>query len=296
MSAFTDASRRPIIRVQSGVITSVGPSQTAQVKIPVGVTTNTLAIRCRVAGAPATRAQLESSIGNMRLIVSGVEKMPITATQHIAIQEFYNSGVIGDSGYLYFPFSRSWMESIADQLNPAYGTVNENSFILELEQTAGSVIDQMDLITEVFPIAEELGGHVLVRRTTVPVTSTGLFIYNDLPRNAGEDLLAVHFQVPVVANLTNIAVVASDIRLFDVPASYITQMYKQSVHARRTPQPGFVHLDFLYRNLSADALLTSLLAGSGGLSFELTFANAAPGSVTFLAEYLSVKPTTVSQK
>lgn len=291
---FISNTRTPIRRTQAGAITGVGAGNTAQVKIPYGVTTNTLAVKCTVAGVAATRAQLEAGITGLKLLVSGVEKESVTAVQHIALEEFYNSGCIGDSGYLFFNFQRLWMENQADQLNPAFGTVNESNFVLEIQQAGGSAIDGMTLVTDVYPIAEELGAHVVRRRTTIAIAATGIFNYTDLPRLPGESLLAVHIQTPVVANLTNIAVVASDVRIMDVPTDYLTQLYKQATRGKRTPQAGFVHLDFLSRNIGSDVLQTGLLQTGGSLVLELTYANAAPGSVTFISEYLSTKPTSVT--
>jgi hypothetical protein len=215
-----------------------------------------------------------------------VEKCSVQAADLIAIAEFYRTNCIGNSGYLVILLERLWMEGAKAQLDPNYGTEQESSVVLELTQAAGSTIDAITCFARVNPQPETLGAHVMLRRFTFNVAATGRFLYPDLPIIPGEYLYALHIAVPVVANLTNIAMITDDVRMIDVPPSLLTQLY-QLANPVRTPQTAalYVHVDFTSRGYDSDALAVGDLKSQ---VLELEFSNAAPGAVTVLGEYGTV--------
>lgn len=297
--SFASDNRSPIMKRIAGAITGVGAGQVAIAKIPPGVTYNEIAIQCTIGAGEATRANLEAMITQLRLTVSGVEKWTLTGKQLIAIVEFYRSGTIGDSGYLVIPFERLWMFSTAAALDPAYGTLGESSFQLEITQSGGSTIDAMNLWARISPVAESLGAHVKMVRLTPNIAATGVYYYPDLPKTPGlaagnpglQYLYALHFEVPVVANLTNIAYVADEIRVVDVPPAFLNQLYIEA-NPSRTVQTakGFVHLDFANRGYDGDGIPLNM----NSQILELTFDNAAPNGVTIIAEIGTKQPTQAS--
>lgn len=286
MTAFTNQSTSPVIKPLQGVVTGIGAGQVATCRLPPGLTYAEIIVRCTIAGVAATRAQLETMLTTARLTVSGVEKFSVQAIDLIAIAEFYRTGCIGDSGYFVIPFERLWNVGVSAQLDPNYGTEGESSVVLELTQDGASTIDAINVFARVNPKAEILGAHVILRRFTFNVASTGRFLYPDLPIIPGEYLSALHIRVPVVANLTNIALVTDDVRFLDVPPSLLTQLYQLS-NPVRTPQAAklYVSVDFASRGYDSDTLPVGLLKSQ---VLELEFANAAPGAVTVIGEYGTV--------
>lgn len=283
MTAFTDQNTSPVIKPLQGVVTGIGAGQVATCRVPPGLTYAELIVRCTIAGVAATRAELEAMLTTARLTVSGVEKISVQVIDLIAIAEFHRVGCIGDSGYFVIPFERLWMSGVNAQLDPNYGTEGESSVVLELTQAAGSTIDAINVFARVNPKAEVLGAHHILRRFTFNVAATGKFLYPDLPIIAGEFLTALHIKVPVVANLTNIALVTDDVRFLDVPPSLLTQLY-QLANPVKTSQAAklYVSVDFTNRGFDSDALAVGLLKSQ---VLELDFANAAPNAVTVIGEY-----------
>lgn len=288
MSRFTDANRSPILKPLFGAVTGVGAGQTAQIKLPPGLTFADVIVRCTAAGAARTRANLEADIETVRFTVSGDEKKSITCKQHIAITEFHQTGIIGDTGNLFFPFSRLWMDGIGPKMDPNYGTDGETSVVLELKQAAGSGIDAMQVYVRLNPLAERLGAHIITRRFTFAVPGSGKFQYSDLPINPGEFLYTLHMEVPTPADLTNVAYIPDDSRMIDITQEVLASIYKTST-PNKTPQTakGFVHLDFAARCFDTDAIPVGLLTSQ---VLELDFSTAVPGrTVTVLGEYAQVK-------
>lgn len=283
MTAFTDQNTSPVIKPLQGIVTGIGAGQVATCRLPPGLTYAEIVVRCTIAGVAATRAELEAMLTTARLTVSGVEKFSVQAIDLIAIAEFYRNGCIGDSGYFVIPFERLWSQGIAAQLDPNYGTEGESSVVLELTQAAASTIDAINVFARVNPKAELLGSHVILRRFTFNVAATGKFLYPDLPIIPGEHLAALHIKVPVVANLTNVALVTDDVRFLDVPPSLLTQLYQLS-NPVRTSQTAklYVSVDFASRGYDSDTLPVGALKSQ---VLELDFANAAPGAVTVIGEY-----------
>lgn len=283
---FILGNTSPVIKPLQGIVTGIGANQVATCRFPPGLTYTELVIRCTIAGIAATRAQLEAMLTTARFSVSGVEKWSVQAIDLIAIAEFYRDGCIGDSGYFVIPLERLWMEGVKAQLDPNYGTDGESSVVLELTQAGGSTIDGITAYARVNPMPEALGAHIMLRRFTFNVSSTGKFLYPDLPNIPGEFLYALHIKVPVVANLVNIGMVTDDVRLLDVPPGLLNQLYKLS-NPVRTPQTakGYVHVDFAQRGFDSDALAVGDLKSQ---VLELDFANAAPNAVTVIGEYGTV--------
>lgn len=292
MSDFTDQNRTPIVKQLNGLVDGVGAGKTAVIKIPPGSTYTDIILECRIAGVAATRAQLETMLLNMRLTVGGVEKWSLTAKQIIAIVEFYNSGTIGDTGYLCIPFERLWQEGLSGKLNPAYGTLGETSFQLEVIQDGASTIDSIKAWARISPVAEELGAHIKIVRLTPSISGLGTYTYADLPKRPGDYLFALHLQVPVVANLTAFRYIADEVRILDTTPDVMARLYSLPSPVR-TPQgaKGFVHIDFACRNIDTDAVALNM----NSQILELDFANVAPGQINILAEIGTVQAPRVSK-
>ena len=288
--AFRDVNRSTIIRPIYGAAQSAPAASTTQVlRLPQGATYADLILFMTIAGTAATRAQIEAQLANVRVSLSGEEKINLTGKEVIAICEFYESGVVADTGMFLLPFSRLWMNGASAQLEPDWGTNSESSFQIELTWAAGTTIDLVQTFARIETTSQELGAHVRPIKLTPTFASTGKYIYPDLPNEPGTFLYALHYEVPVVANLTNVALLVDDVRLLDCPPAVTDAMQRRGYRAR-TPQTAklFVHTDFTSRGFDSDAIPLGL---TRRMELELTFANAAPNSFSIIAEIGTVKPT-----
>lgn len=289
MPPFASLNRSPIRRPLAGAVRGIGASQTAIVDIPVGATYLALRLFCTIAGVAATRAQLEAMLTSFRLTVSGVEMWTLTGTQLIAIMEFYSTGVIADTGVLTINFQRLWMRESAGALNPAYGTLNESSFQLEITQAAGSTIDSMLVSADIDPVAQPLGAHMIMPRITPSIGATGLTFVPQIRKTPGDFLYALHIGVPVAANLTVLSYVADSVRVVDQITQALLNATYRACQPVRTMQTSklLISLDFTCRGFDGDAIPQDM----SEQILELTFANAAPGQVDVIAEIGTTRPT-----
>jgi len=284
MTAFTDATRSRLIKPQKGSITGIGASSTLVVKCSTGLTYGFLILRMTIAGVAATRAQLETMLTTMKITMSGVEKGTLSVKQHIAKTEFYAAGVIGDTGNLVIPFTRSWMRDARAVLEPNFGTDGQTSFVIEIDQAAGSTIDGVSVHAGLNPLAEQLGGHLITRRQKVAIPGAGTYEVSDLPRRPGEFLYAVHVEVPTIADLLRLALLVDDNIHTDVTQEILASVFKMS-NPVRTPQTakGFMHLDFCAEGFDTGALPIGL---ASGLVLEVELQNAVPGrEVSIITEW-----------
>ena len=286
MTAFTDSFRSAIIKSLPGAVTGAGAGNRAVVKIPPGSTYADLLLKCDVGAVGATRAQIVAGFTEVRLTVSGVEMWTLSGAELAAIVDFYRTtaGVpLTGGGYLTIPFERLWMQGAIAQLDPNYGTAGESSVQLEIVQAGGSAITAIEAYARINPLSEPLGKHIVVRRFTVAVPAAGRFIYPDLPKIPGEALFALHLGVPTVADVQSVAFVGDNIRVWDdIPPALLDRVYLESVPVR-TPQAGYVHMDFTNRGFDSDVLLTGLLQSQ---ALEIVFSTAVPGrNLVILGEY-----------
>ncbi len=277
---FLQDHRVPLI-TKNAEFDQVGAGKTSTARLPVGTTFLDLNLQCTVGGAAATRAQLESDIAAVRLTVDGKEKMNLTGTQLVALVEFYEAGAIGDTGQVWIPFERPWMQEIANQVAPAYGMLGKDSFQIEIDLAGGAVIDAMVLRRRTHPIAETLGDHVQLRRFTPTFAATGDQIVDTYPKISTENLFAVHFFAPIaISHLTRLQLRADDATIIDTtPADYA--LYLRTQTAKRTLQTAknVFTFDFCSRGLNADALPLTM----NSLQWILTW-DSAPGSVVWVSE------------
>lgn len=286
--AFKDENRSPLLKKLVGIVSGVGASNVAVLKIPPGATYADLFLKFTIAGAAPSRANLETMLTSWRLTVSGIEQWTLTGKQLIAIVEYYRTGLIGATGIVVIPLQRLWMDTQLAQTAPNYGTDGESSVQLEITQDATSTIDLITVAARIDPVIEPLGAHMMMKRLTPNIGALGITQYADLYKKPGDYLYALHIQVPTVADLTNLALVCDEIRVWDVDPAVMNQLYLES-NPNRTIQTakGFVHMDFANRGFDSDAIPLTMKT----LVLELTFANTIPGQINIIQEVGTRTPT-----
>jgi len=260
---FAQQNTSPTRREIPGIVTGTGASQTAVIKVPFNATYSWLEVRCTIAGAAPTRVQMEAMLGEVRVNLSGRNVQTLSAKQMIAIEEFYNSGIIADTGVLLFNMERLWMLGFSAQNEPEWGTLAETSFEIQIDQVAASTIDLIRVYAKYESTASEIGAYIQRVRVSPPVTAIGHRFISDLPRFEDGFLYALHIECSVAANLTDVRFTADNVELLNLPVLMLNRDYLRST-PRRTIQnttrtasdgttSGFVHIDFASRNYDSDA-------------------------------------------
>lgn len=289
MGTFPLDNRSPIIKQLAGRVDGVGAGKVATVDVPVGPTYLGLLLKCTIATVAATRAELETMLTLLRTIVSGTPLQTLTPRQLIGIVEFYRTGLIGDTGYLYIPFSRLWMRETGGVLGPAFGTQGETSFEVEITQDAASTIDAIEAWAVIDPVAAPLGAHLRLDRWTPSINAAGEFIFDGIKPRKGEFLYALHFDVPVAVNLTDITVEADGVRVRDrVTQALLNRLYTEP-NPPRTMQTAkkIITLDFCARGFDSDSLPLTM----DELLVRLNFSVSPATTVPIIAEIGSTRPT-----
>ncbi len=291
--AFKDTKMTPLMRPYFGNVKGGTSGNPWVITLPRGATFLDTAIRCTIAGTPATKAQLVHATQGLATIearVSGVTKRSITIAEHVALVEFYQTGLIGDSGYLFLSFQKLWMNGIAPVplspiLDPAWGTQGESLVEIVITPQASSTIDGMELHCAIDPAPQPLGNHMTIERFTPVCTSAGDFDWNDLKVGLGREGKALYgLHIYLASNpeyLTWYNLEFDDIKSRQIRPDLLHQRYKQSV-PNRTPQTGWVHDDLCWRGLDSDAVD---LGACQKLNLRLTFGTApSPTQFVILAE------------
>lgn len=278
-----------IQRVVAGAAMSQpAASSTVVVNLPLW-TWYKLALYHTIAGVAATRAQMVAQITQAIITISGREVWRGSAAQLIAIQQLYSEvdSVTAYPGYFGLDFLSSWLTDANRGQDAAVGLADQNSCQIELTYGAGATINGLQVFGVRGQQPQETGVAKRIVRGSASISALGVFTYPDLPLpRAGDVMLAIHAFPPVVANLTNLAYVCDETRLIDAPPSFLNRMMVES-HPPRSPQDanGMVSIDFTAINgLSGNGIP---LGGVGSHQLELTFANAAPGTVPILVEMAS---------
>lgn len=289
--AFATDSTSPLLKPVPGIVRSIGASGTMLVDFPTGSTYSAITLYCTIGGTPATRAQLEAMLTNWRLTLSGVEKFNLTGLELIADQEFEHAGIIGDTGVVTISFERLQMSTLAGQIGPNYGTLGESSMRLEITQTA-STIDAVDAHAIIQPQAEPLGAHMIYRKFNVQA-GAGVNTFTNFPifAGSGEHLYSLGFEVPTLADLTNIALIADNARIIDTKPYLLKQWYKLSNPPRNEQTAKkIVYLPLDMRNLDSDALPLTM----SQLLVETVFTNN-PTSYNLIAKIQSGTPPVLAK-
>ena len=221
--------------------------------------------------------------------MSGRELWRGSAAQLISIQQLYSEVDTQTAypGYINLYFLRNWLTDATRGIEACVGLADQNAFQLEITFGAGITITSLAAYGVRIQAPQPTGTASRIVRASASISALGVFVFPDLPLpRAGDILLAVHVYPPVVANLTNLAYVADEVRLIDAPPSFLNRLMTEA-HPPRSPQDanGQVSIDFTAVNGMAGQGVP--LGEIGSHQLELTFANASPGTVPILVEIAS---------
>ncbi len=266
---------------------NVGAGKKALFRVPVGVTYLESILVCTVGGDPATRDQIEADIEYVRVTLDAKEKINLTGLQLAALAEFFRDGSVGDTGNLPIFFRRSWMQLMQNQEGPRWGTQDVGSFQIEVKLASGADIDGLRLQHRQ-ENASPLGTHNKLLVENHPYAAVGTLQIFDLPRDPANLLFGLHIQTDP-DHVTRILLKADGFAEWDVTPADLLELYGLET-SKRTPQDGFIHLDFSMRNNVADCMPLTMQK----LELAITF-DAAPGNVPIILDTAVPSDTKAAQ-
>jgi hypothetical protein len=288
MGSFLTDNRSPIYLPLPGAVNGIGAGKAMTIKMDPGPTFLGLILKCFISTTGATRTEIGTMLTNWRLSLSGTDLWNLTGVQLLSWIEYYRTGLIANTGYVFIPFSRLWQRTSLGALNPAVGTQGETSFQLQITQDATSTIDSVEATAIIDPVVAPLGAHVRMK-TLTPNLALGENDIINLYRNPGDFLYAIHIEVPTAAYLTEMSYSADGVRIFDkMTQAMLAQLYLEPIPVR-TLQTGtkIITLDFCRRGFDDDAIPLNMNIQN----LKLKFGTSAPGLVTIMQEIGTLEPT-----
>ncbi len=293
MLDFLIENNVPLRRRLPATVEQIGASKDCIITFDVGPTYRGLMIELLISATPPTRAQIETMLTNWWLTMSGDDLFNISGLLLVAIQEFYLTGVIGDTGYVYIPFDRNFYKDLEAVRGPGLGTMGETSLVLRITQDATNTIDGIKAYGVIHPKPAVPGKHVRIRRLTPPLPGAGNMVeWSPSPLDPTDNLLAMHFQVSTAADLTYVSYVADTMRLLDQTTQAQLAAYYRQQSPTRTLQTAKKVISF---DFTMDGWGLGVPQNMVKQNLEYLFANA-PTTLIIAQEYGTEKLTAAGRK
>lgn len=160
---------------------AVGAGQTATLDLPVTQLYRMLQINYTRAGVPATKAQMESDISQVRLKIDGKVQRVFSAEELFSINSF--NGHVVANGRLPIFFSEPTRRSAQGEDVGSWGTSDIATFQVEVDIDGDAVSPGLSANVLVDPANRAMGAIVKWRRQNIPVTATGIVTTTTLDKN-----------------------------------------------------------------------------------------------------------------
>jgi len=249
----------------------IGAGQTASVNLPLGLTYNMLFIRMNVDAVPRDVPATDwgTYIDEIRLLVDGDATYQITATDLVALNQFYGQTI--QDGTLPIFLSRPWMRTIGGEDQTAYGTAGGMaSFSIEMDLKTGITINDLDVYAVQSP-GRPFGTHLRLQRFVHNQGVIGEAEISDLPRGPYA-MAALHV---TTASISDLEVQVDNRKVTDTDVAMRAAM---AAVVNRAPQAGYTHIDFLTENRLVEAMPMAVS------DFRLRATFTAAGNFSIYAE------------
>lgn len=304
---YSARSSAPILRPIKGITSDLGASKTLKVDLPVGLTYLDTEIEAKIGGqygAAPSRAQVISMWTRIRILLDGEPRVDMPMSEYVDMIEYYRGTVVAATGFLPIIQQMLWNEDptqggnpLAAKINPAWGTRNHGSLVVELEQDATSTIDYVEVHADLQPQAQDLGLHFRQVRQTATFSSTGIVEITIPFWERGSDpgyLYGIHIKPTDIAKLRYARLFADGAPVVEGSVEAIHRRLLQASHSRRTIQTGWLHIERCWRNFDQDAMPWNILDQQ--LMLQLEFITTAPGTFPYQLHVASpdTRPATVA--
>jgi hypothetical protein len=242
--------------IQLPSLRGIGAGLTATALLPTGITYHAIQLRCTIAGVEATPAEIIAQVEDVKLTLNGDAKIDASAAEIAALHRFWRTKNSLDpiaNGILTVWLARPELQEIDGQDGPAWGTLDQNSFNLDVKLAAGATIDAIEPRGWVSK-GEPLGRHITIRRLTDFMAGAGDKVLSDFQNpNAEYQMLAIHIDRSGGAGnlITSLNLKADQVDEWDGPYGFIQNLL--GVYGFNQ-QSGWTHLPFAMRGRPLDSL------------------------------------------
>ena len=299
--AFQTLSRSTFSNVNPTPPTAVGDNALLTFNVPPGQTYLNTQLFFFVAdiAAPSSESEIKADVAWVKFLFNGVQVSYATGTQWIAIANYYKANICtSNNGILPFFYERTWMQGLRSQRGPAWGTVGQNSFQIQVQFSSDPTTEGVYMYHEVDPVASAIGRHVEVRTQTHTFGSTGQDNIIDLPyadpSALPNALVAIWLELTgaddsaTKADITSIILQAEDTAILNSVVN-IQESKVLFSSVPRTPQANYFVIDWDWRNRDDGRLWDNM----NKLLLQPTF-GVAPGTYNIIMEVLTGTPNTTA--
>lgn len=225
----------------------VGAGQTASVTLPLGLTYERLYFYANVDAVPADlpAADFGTYFGEIRILVDGRAVVRINAADLVALNAY--KGIGTEVGMLPLLLAQPNMRTPEGEDFTGYGTKSGiQSLSVEIDCKAGQTFNTVSLYAHQ-SAGKPWGSHYQIKKYTVNQGVTGEKEISDIPR-AAYSLTALHL---VSSAVDSVQVEADQQKVYEAIPNVSNLAQKI---AKRTPQAGYTHTDFLTKNRLAGSI------------------------------------------
>lgn len=269
-----------------GSFQNVVAGSKATLDLPVDRRYHSLKIGYKRSGAAATRAQMESSISLIRLLLDGVVQWELSAKQLFATHDIHGYPVT--SGVLPLFFSEPWRRSPAGEDNLAWAVQGEvRTFQVEIDIAGTAVSPALECYSEFDNVQAPLAPIRKFTRQQVPVAATGLHTLDQIPGIG--NLHALHCFEAAANDVKSIRAELEQQIVFEAPRYIADELNKAHGGA---PVAGVFSLRFDRTERVSDMLGNQFVTANGArgrrpVRFLFDMVNASP--FTLLYEFIGGK-------
>lgn len=215
---------------------TVAAGGVATLRLPVGPTYHKLKLKYKRAGVLATRAQMESDIENVKLVLNGATAWELTGKEILELLSDAQGVEVSD-GYLNIPFAFRNARAASGEDGLAWGTADVELFQVQVKLASGAVDPSLEAVSHITQKREALGIIRKFRRTNIPVSSIGEHNFLNYPKK--EPIIALHCKS---TDIKNVEVTVDGTDVFDQAKEDIKE---DLTYAKDfTPLDGYTHVTF----------------------------------------------------
>jgi hypothetical protein len=244
---------RVIRKMQTPV--GIGIGQTASVTLPRGMTYHRFYITARAdfgAGVvDVPEARWNDLFSEIRLMVDGSTKIQLTGGDLVALNNFY--GYAHKTGVIPLFLSRPWGRTPMGEDQTSYGTNGGmRSFTLEMDIKATvTAVEKIEVRAVQEADGQPFGPHLRIQRYVHTQGVTGEAEISDVKRGPYA-AIAMHLDT---SSISDVEVLADNYAVHQSDA--VTRAAHAEV-AKRVPQAGYTHIDFIGDNRLPNAMPMTL--------------------------------------
>lgn len=244
--------------------------------VPSFDTIDDIFLRFSNSGAPATKANIISSIGKIAVNINGEQVINTTAQRLYDFYSFLGNEVNQSAPDNVISLNLARMVFVAPEVEDyfAWGCANINTIQVQVycNNSVTSVTD-CELSTERRPISSSLGSYLKLISYPQAMANAGTSTVDSLPRDSNEAYLCVMASAEAGGVIAQGECVMNGVSIYDP----IAQKLNDAIVARRNYAPVTGYFNYLFADRSIKGLLP--MAGVTELRLKTVFSSAPTAGV-----------------